>query len=153
MQKFFQTYGFPAVLVVLAGILIPLLIIGTTVYLIQYIGAFTSLKDFHPPFELAILSTALGGFLLTIAYHESRLQLNHWLKINARLFLGAAVSFTLVYILLFLIRSITSNPLRLVDWLAVGLTDLIIVASVFLFSFALVLLTVIVIRWKAPTEQ
>ena len=146
--RWLQAYALAA----LAGILIVLAVLGTTIYLMQYLGSLVSLKDFHPPFELAIVSTALGGFLLTVAYHEGRPQLNHWLKINARLFLGAAVSFSLVYVLLFLISSITSDPLRLVDWLAIVLTDVILVTSAFLFSIALVLLTLILIRWKPPFD-
>src|SRR4030042_7086831 len=71
-----------------------MVVLGTVAVLIEFTRSLVDLKEVAPPFELAIVSTALGGFLLPVALSSRLPHLNRHITNAASLFLGAAISFS-----------------------------------------------------------
>jgi hypothetical protein len=134
-------------LALLFGLLLVMIFFGTVIYLIDYVGSLVDLKQVSPPFELAVVSTALGGFLLSAARRRWSRHVDPSITASSRLFLGAAVSFSAVYVLLFLIKSMTGH-LNWVDWLAIGFTDFLLVVAASAFAVGLVVLSYAILFWN-----
>jgi hypothetical protein len=134
---------------------------GIFIQNIEYIGSLVSLKEATPPFELAILSIALGGFLLPVSLRHDITPPSHKIgpllepdiRITARLSLAAAFSYTSLYALLQLVKHLT-GPLNWADWFPVIATDTFLALAPLLFAIAVSCLGYVIIFgvfWKEKT--
>jgi hypothetical protein len=147
---------FQFIVYILLGVLASVIYAGMYIHNLEYIGSLASLKEATPPFELAILSTVLGGFLLPVALKMSREApslrscIRPDIMITARLFIAAAFSYTTLYALLTLVKHLTA-PLNWTDWLVIAFADIFIGIAPVIFAASLSCLGYIIIFgtfWK-----
>ena len=119
-----------------------LIVVGILAYLIKYIDALVHNKPVESPLQLALAATALGGFILIVAFYEREgdyeQKLKKELKRVAKFFLAAAVSFIIAYLLLFVIQSLNSPTLGPLDWFLGVFTAASMVSAAIFFAQALV---------------
>jgi hypothetical protein len=140
----------------LLAVLGTLVFAGMIIQNVEYIGSLSSLKEATPPFELAILSTVLGGFFLPVALKipkrtsSSRKLARSSIMLTARLFLAAAFSYTTLYALLYLVKNL-SVPSNWVFWLIAVPTDTFLIIGPLTFAAGLTCLALVILYWVEDT--
>lgn len=108
------------------GILYTLSTLGVMAYFIKYIASLASEQPSVSPLELAAASGGLCGLILLGAFYQKGSPIEHTLKLTAKLFLAATISFVIAFFLLELVSVIRSETLNAAEWTAVIVTDVVI---------------------------
>lgn len=124
---------------VLFVVLYPVVAAGIIVYFVRYMGSLVTREPAHSPLELATIAAALGGLILLGAFYRENKPLGPELKKIAKLFLGAAVSLTVLFFLFEMVASMQST-LGLGEWLVIVVTWAAMLVAGLSLGLALVLL-------------
>jgi len=100
-------------------ILYLLVFFGVFAYFVRYINSLASKEAATSPLQLATIAAALGGLILVGAFYNKEAPLERELRNAAKLLLGAAVSFTVTFLLLEYVSLIKSPTLNFGEWLVV----------------------------------
>ena len=118
-----------------------LIVVGILVYVIRYIDSLVHDKPVDSPLQLALVASALGGFILLGAFYGQTPAVRIHLKRIAKSFLAAAISFIMVYLLLNIVHLMKSPTLSWIDQAIVYAAAFFITSASVSFALALVWLT------------
>ncbi len=133
-----------------------LIVVGVVAYVYRYIGALVKGNPVDSPLQLASIAAALGMFILIGAFYREKsvegqkplengkLPLHSRLRRAAKLFLAAAASFTIVFLLLEAVVGVGDAELEFAHWILIGFTSLSIVIAGISFSMALASLVTVI---------
>lgn len=122
------------------AVLYSLVAVGIVAYFLRYISALVTREPTPSPLQLATVAAALGGLILIGAFYKEKSPIEPELKRIAKLFLGAAVSFIIVFLLLQAVSMIKSPTLGWAEWLLVVMTGISITAAGITLCLALIFL-------------
>lgn len=125
-----------------------LIVVGLFAYFVHYIDSLVHNRPVESPLQLALVSTALGGFILLGAFYGDTPQQRLRLKKIAKLFLGAAIAFTVSYLLILVLHGMNPPSLGPIEWFLVVVTSIALGVAAFLFAAAVVYLLNLLLRFK-----